>query len=45
MKLIMEKSDINYLLLIGFYRDNEVNVGNLLILIIEEIKKIGVIVN
>ena len=45
MKLIMEKSDINYLLLIGSYRDNEVNAGNPLILTIEEIKKIGVIVN
>ena len=45
MKLIMEKSDINYLLLIGSYRENEVNAGNPLILTIEEIKKIGVIVN
>ncbi|MGD1809650.1 AAA family ATPase [Dapis sp. BLCC M126] len=45
MKLVMEKSEINYLLLIGAYRDNEVNVGHPLILTIEEIKTTGPIVN
>ncbi|NEQ39735.1 MAG: AAA family ATPase [Okeania sp. SIO3I5] len=45
MKLVMEKSDINYLLLIGAYRDNEVNPGHPLILTVEEIKITGAIVN
>ncbi len=45
MKLVMEKIDINYLLLIGAYRDNEVNPGHSLILTIEEIKNLGGIVN
>ncbi|NES05718.1 MAG: AAA family ATPase [Okeania sp. SIO2F4] len=45
MKLVMEKIDINYLLLMGAYRDNEVNPGHPLILTIEEIKNLGGIVN
>ncbi|OZH51935.1 hypothetical protein AFK68_27635, partial [Hydrocoleum sp. CS-953] len=45
MKLVMEKIEINYLLLIGAYRDNEVNPGHPLILTLEEIKKTGAIVN
>ncbi|MGK7921109.1 MAG: AAA family ATPase, partial [Trichodesmium sp.] len=45
MKLVMEKSEINYLLLIGAYRDNEVNAGHPFILTVEEIKKAGAIVN
>ena len=45
IKLVIEQSDINYLLLIGAYRNNEVNAGHPLILTIEEIKKIGAIVN
>ncbi|MCL2932791.1 MAG: AAA family ATPase [Trichodesmium sp. MAG_R03] len=45
IKLVIEQSDINYLLLIGAYRNNEVNAGNPLILTIEEIKKRGAIVN
>ncbi len=45
MKLVMEKTDINYLLLIGAYRDNEVNAGHPFILTVEEIKKIGGVVN
>ncbi len=45
MKLVMEKTDINHLLLIGAYRDNEVNLGHPLILTLEEIKTTGAIVN
>ncbi|MDJ0555150.1 MAG: AAA family ATPase [Microcoleaceae cyanobacterium MO_207.B10] len=45
MKLVMEKIDINYLLLIGAYRDNEVNPGHPFILTLEEIQTTGAIVN
>ena len=45
MKLLMEKTDINYLFLIGSYRDNEVKAGHPLILTVEEIKTTGAIVN
>ncbi|NEO52306.1 MAG: AAA family ATPase [Okeania sp. SIO3B5] len=45
MKLVMEKMDINYLLLIGAYRDNEVNAGHPFLLTVEEIKEIGAVVN
>ena len=45
MKLVMEKIDINYLLLIGAYRDNEVNAGHSLLLTVEEIKEIGAVFN
>jgi len=45
IKLVMEKTEINYLLLIGAYRDNEVNTGHPFILTVEEIQKTGVIVN
>ncbi len=44
MKLVMEKIDINYLLLIGAYRDNEVYPGHPFMLTVEEIKKAGAIV-
>ncbi|MEM1168391.1 MAG: AAA family ATPase [Cyanobacteria bacterium P01_H01_bin.35] len=45
MKLVMSNSEINYLFLIGAYRDNEVNPGHPFILTVEEIKNIGAIVN
>ncbi len=45
IKLVMEKTEINYLLLIGAYRDNEVNAGHPLILTVEETKTTGAIVN
>ncbi|WP_094676191.1 AAA family ATPase [Hydrocoleum sp. CS-953] len=45
MKLVMEEIDINYLLLIGAYRDNEVNAGHPFILTLEEIQTTGAIVN
>ncbi|MGK7918442.1 MAG: AAA family ATPase, partial [Trichodesmium sp.] len=45
MKLVMEKVDINYLLLIGAYRDNEVNPGHPFILTLEEVQTTGAIVN
>ncbi|MGD1805253.1 ATP-binding sensor histidine kinase [Dapis sp. BLCC M126] len=45
IKLVMEKTEINYLLLMGAYRDNEVNAGHPFTLTIEEIKKTGAIIN
>ncbi|NEQ36114.1 MAG: AAA family ATPase [Okeania sp. SIO3I5] len=45
IKLVMEKTEINYLLLMGAYRDNEVNPGHPFILTLEEIKTTGAIVN
>ncbi|MDJ0555151.1 MAG: serine/threonine-protein kinase PknK, partial [Microcoleaceae cyanobacterium MO_207.B10] len=45
MKLVMEKIDINHLLVIGAYRDNEVNAGHPFRLTVEEIQTTGAIVN
>ncbi|MEH2237341.1 trifunctional serine/threonine-protein kinase/ATP-binding protein/sensor histidine kinase [Nostoc sp.] len=43
--LLMSEADIGYLLLIGAYRDNEVNLAHPLMLTLEEIQKLGVTVN
>ncbi|MEJ6481066.1 AAA family ATPase [Nostoc punctiforme UO1] len=45
MHLLMSKVDIGYLLLIGAYRDNEVNPVHPLMLTLEEIQKLGATVN
>ncbi|MEH2085461.1 trifunctional serine/threonine-protein kinase/ATP-binding protein/sensor histidine kinase [Nostoc sp.] len=43
--LLMSEADIGYLLLIGAYRDNEVNPVHPLMLTLEEIQKLGATVN
>ncbi|MEH2386789.1 MAG: AAA family ATPase [Nostoc sp.] len=43
--LLMSEADIGYLLLIGAYRDNEVNPVHLLMLTLEEIQRLGATVN
>ncbi|MCC5603078.1 AAA family ATPase [Nostoc sp. CHAB 5714] len=45
MHLLMSEADIGYLLLIGAYRDNEVNPVHPLMLTLEEIQKLGATVN
>ncbi|MBD2518544.1 AAA family ATPase [Nostoc sp. FACHB-973] len=45
MHLLMSEVDIGYLLLIGAYRDNEVNPVHPLILTLDEIQKLGATVN
>jgi predicted ATPase/signal transduction histidine kinase/tRNA A-37 threonylcarbamoyl transferase component Bud32 len=45
MQLLITNPESKYLLLIGAYRDNEVNNGHILVQTIEEIEKTGVIVN
>ncbi|ACC82163.1 trifunctional serine/threonine-protein kinase/ATP-binding protein/sensor histidine kinase [Nostoc punctiforme] len=45
MHLLMSEVDIGYLLLIGAYRDNEVNPVHPLMLTLEEIQKLGATVN
>ncbi|ODG99290.1 histidine kinase [Nostoc sp. KVJ20] len=45
MHLLMSEADIGYLLLIGAYRDNEVNPVHPLMLTLEEIEKLGATVN
>ncbi len=45
MQLLMTDPEIKYLLLIGAYRDNEINAGHPLITVIEEINKTGIAVN
>ncbi|MDZ8260237.1 AAA family ATPase [Nostoc sp. ChiQUE01b] len=45
MHLLMSEVDIGYLLLIGAYRDNEVNPVHPLVLTLEEIQKLGATVN
>ncbi|MDZ8188044.1 MAG: AAA family ATPase [Nostoc sp. ChiSLP02] len=45
MQLLMSEAEIGYLLLIGAYRDNEVNPAHPLLLTLDEIQKIGATVN
>ncbi|MEH1942709.1 MAG: AAA family ATPase [Nostoc sp.] len=45
MHLLISEADIGYLLLIGAYRDNEVNPVHPLMLTLEEIQKLGATVN
>ncbi|MDZ7967512.1 MAG: AAA family ATPase [Nostoc sp. DedSLP03] len=45
MHLLMSKADIGYLLLIGAYRDHEVNPMHPLMLALEEIQKLGATAN
>ncbi|QLE50356.1 GAF domain-containing protein [Nostoc sp. C057] len=45
MHLLMSEVDIGYLLLIGAYRDNEVNPVHPLMLTLQEIQKLGATVN
>lgn len=45
MKLLMSDRDQAYLFLIGAYRDNEVSAAHSLILTLEEIQRLGAIVN
>ncbi|WP_445638179.1 histidine kinase [Nostoc sp. DSM 114161] len=45
MHLLMSEADISYLLLIGAYRDNEVNPVHPLVLTLDEIQKLGATVN
>jgi PAS domain S-box-containing protein len=45
MHLLMSEADIGYLLLIGAYRDHEVNPVHPLMLTLEEIQKLGATVN
>ncbi|MFN6519495.1 MAG: AAA family ATPase [Nostoc sp. CreGUA01] len=45
MHLLMSEIDIGYLLLIGAYRDNEVNPVHPLLLTLDEIQKLGATVN
>ncbi|MEH2317318.1 trifunctional serine/threonine-protein kinase/ATP-binding protein/sensor histidine kinase [Nostoc sp.] len=45
MHLLMSEADIGYLLLIGAYRDNEVNPAHPLMLTLEEIQKLDATVN
>ncbi|MDZ8080705.1 MAG: AAA family ATPase [Nostoc sp. DcaGUA01] len=45
MHLLMSEADIGYLLLIGAYRDNEVNPVHPLVLTLDEIQKLGATVN
>ncbi|MDZ8110321.1 MAG: AAA family ATPase [Nostoc sp. DedQUE12a] len=45
MHLLMSEADIGYLLLIGAYRDNEVNPVHPLVLTLDEIQKLGARVN
>jgi len=45
MHLLMSEADISYLLLIGAYRDNEVNPVHPLVLTLDEIQKLGARVN
>ncbi|MBD2412399.1 histidine kinase [Nostoc calcicola FACHB-389] len=45
MHLLMSEADIGYLLLIGAYRDNEVNQVHPLLLTLDEIQKLGATVN
>ncbi|HLP89552.1 MAG TPA: AAA family ATPase [Nostocaceae cyanobacterium] len=45
MQLLITDSESKYLLLIGAYRDNEVNSGHLLIQTLEEIENAGIPVN
>ncbi|MBN3926517.1 AAA family ATPase [Nostoc sp. NMS4] len=45
MHLLMSEAEIGYLLLIGAYRDNEVNPVHPLMLTLEEIQKLGATVN
>ncbi|MBE9225671.1 AAA family ATPase [Phormidium sp. LEGE 05292] len=45
IQLLMSESDTGYLLLIGAYRDNEVNPTHPLILTLEKLQKLGVTVN
>ncbi|MCW5314088.1 AAA family ATPase [Nostoc sp. KVJ3] len=45
MHLLMSEADIGYLLLIGAYRDNEVNPVHPLMLTLAEIQKLGATVN
>ncbi|MEM8674445.1 MAG: AAA family ATPase [Cyanobacteria bacterium P01_G01_bin.67] len=45
MKLLINAPDINSLLLIGAYRDNEVNAAHPLMLTVEEIKESGTDIN
>ncbi|MEH2022234.1 trifunctional serine/threonine-protein kinase/ATP-binding protein/sensor histidine kinase [Nostoc sp.] len=45
IQLLMSEADIGYLLLIGAYRDNEVNPVHPLMLTLEEIQRLGATVN
>ncbi|OKH55528.1 serine/threonine protein kinase [Calothrix sp. HK-06] len=45
IQLLASDSDSQYLLLIGAYRDNEVNATHPLILVLEKIQKYGAVVN
>mgnify|MGYP002776989672 CR=1 FL=1 len=45
MRSLMSDPDINYLLLIGAYRDNEVSSTHPLMQTVEEIKQVGTVVN
>ncbi|MDM8557374.1 ATP-binding sensor histidine kinase [Candidatus Parabeggiatoa sp. HSG14] len=45
MQLLMEQTDSHYLLLMGAYRDNEVNAAHPFILILEDIRKTDALVN
>jgi len=45
MQLLMSETDTGYLLLIGAYRDNEVNPTHPLMLTLDEIRKVYATVN